>query len=197
MLPSPACGVRELHHSTSIGAWFSFHPWESSQGALLPAVHERSGPPSELAPVPRSGPAPRQVIDRRLDGRRTAWRCLGQDFRIINPKPTADAYGNLSERRNLHRLRGIAHRRGVHARCPGNSSYKALKARPQLQCSSGNIAAQCRVFLVDASKPRGLMMTKTIRCWRCGGCHRGHEHGSHEEGRETARWFCHGAVRLS
>jgi len=135
------------------------------------------------------------VVARRLDGRGTAWRCLGQGFRIINPKPTASTYGDLSGRRNLHRWRGIAHLRREHARCPVNSSCDALKARPQWQCSSRNIAAQCRVFLVDASKPGGLVMTTTIRCWRRGGCHHGHEHGNHEDDRETSHWFCHGAVR--
>ena len=78
-----------------------------------------------------------------------------------------------------------------------SSPCNALKARSQLQCPSGKIAARNHVFPVDARKPRGLIMTETIRCWCCGGYHHGHDHGNHEGGRETAHLLCHGGFRLN
>ena len=89
----------------------------------------------------------------------------------------------------------IGHHRMVQARRAVSSHCNALKARSRLQCPSGNIAARSHVFVVDPSKPGGLMMKETIRCWRGGRRHHRHDHGNHEDGMETAHLLCHGAVR--
>jgi len=122
----------------------------------------------------------------RLDGRRSAWRCLGQDAWIIDPKSSVVTSGDLSWRRTLHRWRGIAQQRGVQARCPVDSSSDALKARSRLERSGGRLTDRGHILMADDRKSRGAVVTDTIGRWCGSGCHHEREHGNHEDGREAA-----------